>query len=118
MIPEAAVEAAFRAVWGPNPGNPLDQADAHLLKQLRTALEAAAPHMLAVVSTEEALDALPVGSIVLSDAYRYMVHGGADCGWPISFQRWIGGDWHRGGRSGSTHPDNFLPATVLYRPTP
>lgn len=66
------------------------------------------------VTTAEELDSLPAGSVVLSDPYRYMVHGGADCGWPVAFQRWDDGMWHRGARSGSTHPDNFLPATVLH----
>lgn len=68
------------------------------------------------VSTVEELDALPEGTVVLSDAYRYMMHGGADCGWPVSFQKWPDGDWHRGARSSDTHPDNFLPASVLYEP--
>ncbi|UYL88331.1 hypothetical protein SEA_EVEPICKLES_44 [Arthrobacter phage EvePickles] len=69
-----------------------------------------------IITTTEELDSLPVGSVVLSDAYRYMVHGGADCGWPIAFQRWDDKLWHRGARSGDTHPDNFLPATVLHEP--
>jgi hypothetical protein len=68
------------------------------------------------VTTVAELDALPVGSVVLSDTYRYMVHGGGDVGWPITFQRWDSGLWYRGGRSSDTHPDNFLPATVLYSP--
>ncbi|WP_426940282.1 hypothetical protein [Pseudarthrobacter sp. S6] len=62
------------------------------------------------VTTVEELDALPIGSVVLSDAYT------GQSGQKISFQRWDDGDWHRGARSGDTHPDNFLPATVLYSP--
>jgi len=69
------------------------------------------------ITTVEELDALPIGSVVLSDAYRYMMHGGADCGWRVSFQRWNDRLWHRGGRASDTHPDNFLPATVLYEGT-
>ena len=65
------------------------------------------------ITTAEELDALPEGTVVLSESY----HSGVD-GMALSFQRWYDGDWHRGGRSGSTHPDNFLPATVLYEPTP
>lgn len=61
------------------------------------------------VTTVEELNALPVGSVVLSDAYRHSIED-----WPVSFQRWGDGDWHRGARSGDTHPDNFLPATVLH----
>lgn len=61
------------------------------------------------VTTEEELDALPPGSVVLSLSYL-----GQPSGQRISFQRWPDGDWHRGARSGSTHPDNFLPATVLH----
>lgn len=46
MIPEAAVEAAFQSMYAPGPSNPLSEDDAFLLRQLRAALEAAAPHML------------------------------------------------------------------------
>jgi hypothetical protein len=47
MISDKAVEAAFLSMWGPNPSNPSDSGDAHLLKELRKALEAAAPYMIA-----------------------------------------------------------------------
>jgi hypothetical protein len=65
------------------------------------------------ITTVAELDALPDGSVVLSDSYHSDVDGTA-----ISFQRWYDGRWHRGARSGDTHPDNFLPATVLYTPEP
>lgn len=61
------------------------------------------------ITTVAELDALAVGSVVLSLAYHSDVNGMA-----IVFQRWYDGLWHRGARSGDTHPDNFLPATVLY----
>ena len=61
------------------------------------------------VTTAEELDALPVGSVVLSDPYRHHSHG-----YPVAFQRWDTGNWHRGGRSSDTHPDYILPATVLH----
>lgn len=61
------------------------------------------------VDTAEELDTLPVGSVVLSEGYHHYANG-----MPISFQRWYGGDWHRGGRAASTHPDNFLPVKVLW----
>jgi hypothetical protein len=61
------------------------------------------------VTTVEELDALPVGSVVLSEEVTH--HEG---GWALAYQRWQDGDWHRGARSGSTHPDNFLPATALH----
>jgi hypothetical protein len=64
------------------------------------------------ITTAEELDALPNGTVVLSIGYHSDVDGTA-----ISFQRWYDGDWHRGARSGSTHPDNFLPVTVLHEPT-
>jgi hypothetical protein len=63
------------------------------------------------ITTAEELDALPVGSVVLSQDYRHHVDE-----WRVSFQRWQDGDWYRGARSSHTHPDNFLPATVLHTP--
>ncbi|MDQ0854807.1 hypothetical protein QFZ79_002918 [Arthrobacter sp. V4I6] len=65
------------------------------------------------ITTEEELDALPNGSVVLSQVYRHYLNG-----MDISFQRWEDGLWHRGARSTDTHPDNFLPVTVLHEPTP
>lgn len=61
------------------------------------------------VTTDEELDALPEGTVVLSETYRHFVDE-----WQVSLQRWSDGAWHRGGRAASTHPDNFLPATVIY----
>lgn len=63
-----------------------------------------------MVTTEAELDALPPWSVVLSTSYT------SQGDHRISFQRWEDGDWHRGARCGSTHPDNFLPATVLHEP--
>lgn len=76
-------------------------------------LEAAAPYATTGqrVTTEDDLDALPIGTVVLSEDVTH--HEG---GWAISYQRWQDGAWHRGARSGSTHPDNFLPATILHVP--
>lgn len=65
------------------------------------------------IETEEELDALPVGTVVLSKAYQHHVDGV-----PVSFQRWPDGRWYRGARSSDTHPDVFLPAIVLHEPTP
>jgi hypothetical protein len=61
------------------------------------------------ITTVEDLDALPVGTVVLSDAYRRHVGD-----WQVAFQRWDDGDWHRGGRAAHTLPDYIIPATVLY----
>lgn len=72
------------------------------------ALEASKPR--AITTTEE-LDALPVGTVVLSDTYRHYIDK-----WQVAFQRWSDGEWHRGARAVETHPDNFLPATVLHEP--
>lgn len=65
------------------------------------------------VRTVEELDALPVGTVVLStacvakqDGYEY----------PCAFQKLYTGEWHRGGRLSDTHPDYFLPARVLCHP--
>jgi len=63
------------------------------------------------IGTAEELDTLPVGSVVLSDPYRHHSHG-----FPVAFQRWEDGLWHRGGRSSDTHPDYILPAAVLHEP--
>ncbi len=61
------------------------------------------------VSTEDELAALPAGSVVLSEKYRHH-----ESGMQIAFQKWVDGDWHRGGRGSFTHPDYFLPATVIW----
>jgi hypothetical protein len=66
------------------------------------------------IETEEDLDSLPVGSVVLSKEYQVLGDGGF---WPVSFQRWDDRTWHRGNRSGDTHPDNFLPVTVIHEPS-
>jgi hypothetical protein len=72
------------------------------------AREAAKPR---VIETVEELEALPNGSVVLSEVYRHYVNG-----MDISFQRWEDGLWHRGARSTDTHPDNFLPVKVIHEP--
>lgn len=64
-----------------------------------------------IIKTPEELDILPVGAVVLSEPYTHHENGVR-----ISFQRWDDGQWHRGARAGSTHPDNFLPVTVLFDP--
>jgi ribonucleotide monophosphatase NagD (HAD superfamily) len=63
------------------------------------------------ITTAEELDALPIGSVVLSDTYRHFVDE-----WRVAFQRWSDGEWHRGARAICTHPDNFLPATLMHDP--
>lgn len=70
-------------------------------------------HKPRVITTLEELDALPMGSVVLSQEAE---HYTGDF-W-ISYQLWADNEWHRPGRASHTHPDNFLPATVLYEPTP
>lgn len=52
QIRDEAVEAAFRAMYGPGPSNPANDGDAHLLKELRKGLEAAAPYMLVQAGRE------------------------------------------------------------------
>lgn len=63
------------------------------------------------VASIEELDALPFGSVVISLEYRHYRNGML-----VSFQKWDDGQWYRVGRSRDTHPDYFLPATVLYTP--
>lgn len=84
----------------------------HAAETIAERLDAAGYTKPRVITTEEELDELPVGSVVLSMVYVRQQ------GWPVAFQRWDSGDWHRGGRSSFTHPDNFLPATVLWEPKP
>jgi len=61
------------------------------------------------VFTVDELDLLPIGSVVLSETYTHYLDD-----WPVAFQRWSDGEWHRGARSSDTHPDNFLPAKVIH----
>jgi hypothetical protein len=82
-----------------------------VMAELAAAILAAGYRKPRTITTEAELDALPNGSVVLSEVYT------AHHGQAISFQRWEDGLWHRGARSGSTHPDNFLPVTVLYEPS-
>jgi hypothetical protein len=65
-----------------------------------------------VVFTEDELDQLPIGSVVLSETYRHYADD-----WQVAFQRWSNGEWHRGARSTDTNPDNFLPAKVIHEAT-
>lgn len=58
------------------------------------------------VTTEDELDTLPVGTVILSPTY-------AAEGMPVAFQKWADGLWHRGRRCGDTHPAYFLPALHL-----
>ncbi|MGP9033657.1 hypothetical protein ACT17S_11365 [Glutamicibacter mysorens] len=65
------------------------------------------------VNSVEELDALPVGTVVLSTAYVAKQDGYE---YPCAFQKLYTGEWHRGGRLSDTHPDYFLPARVLCHP--
>lgn len=101
-VPFAAVDAAYDAALG----------TAVTTGDIERILAAAANHLRGgAIATAEELDALPVGSVVLSHAYTHHENG-----MPIAFQRWTDGAWHRGARSSDTHPDNIIPATVLHRP--
>lgn len=62
------------------------------------------------ITTAEELDALPDGSVVLSDAYLYPKSDER-----VVFQR-VGLDWGRPFRSADTHPEYIVPATVLHTP--
>lgn len=65
------------------------------------------------ITTVEELDALPVGSVVLTatgrPAHPFVASQKYDNnGDPI---------WHRGGRLGGSHGDYVIPATVLFEPS-
>lgn len=66
------------------------------------------------VSTPAELDALPVGSVVLTDGKRLDARGPGS--YRLSFQRLYDGEWHRPGRSRGTDVEYVVPATVLFRP--
>lgn len=114
-IPKAALEAATKAVYQwlmlyTLPANyTLDReynsevADANSESLARAALLAAAPHRLEVVTTGEELEALWIGSVVLSDGNAYQHCGRGD---------WSGGDANRE-NSGIS-----LPATVIHNANP
>jgi hypothetical protein len=82
-------------------------------RKLADAILAAGYSRPRTITSADELDALPVGSVVLSAAYRHHATH-----MQVAFQRWDDGLWHRGGRAADTHPDNFVPATVLYEPAP
>lgn len=65
------------------------------------------------ITTAEELDALAVGSVVLTATSR------PEHPLVASQKYFNGGDpiWHRGGRLGGTHGDYILPATVLFEPS-
>lgn len=114
-VPDVALEAATKAVYEwlmlyTLPANyTLNReynsavADANSESLARAALQAAAPHMLEVVTTTEELEALWIGSVVLSDGNAYQRYGIND---------WYGGDSSRD-NSGIS-----LPATVIHNANP
>jgi hypothetical protein len=66
VIPAEAVEAAFKDESA-NPKRAISPSEIYAI------LEAAAPHLLATVSTAEELDALPHGSVIRSSHRHYWV---------------------------------------------
>jgi hypothetical protein len=81
------------------------------LDDLTKPLERAGYRKPRTITKAEELDALPNGSVVIADLTSH--HSG---GWPLAYQRWEDGAWHRGARAASTHPDYIVPATVLHEP--
>lgn len=65
------------------------------------------------ITTAEEMDALPVGSVVLSEAYRRDTN---DVRYRCAFQRLYDGAWYRGGRFRDTEVAYILPAVILHRP--
>lgn len=113
VIPAQAVEAADAAYRNTVPTG--DGSYQH--RAIRAALEAAAPHMMATVTTAEELDALPVGSVVRtagteSQSPRVAVK---DAVWKNESEWFVAdsSEWCLD----STELDD-LPATVLHTGTP
>lgn len=71
----------------------------------------AAADKAATITTVEELEALPVGTVVSSDGYRYSL---TYPNYPVSFQKLYDGLWHRGGRTADTHPELIIPARVIH----
>jgi hypothetical protein len=70
-------------------------------KKMQAALEAAAPHLIAQVTTVEELDALWLGAVVLSEGVAYQRYGNDE--WAAE------GRWYETGQV-------ELPAKVLHNP--
>ncbi|MGH3651479.1 hypothetical protein [Glutamicibacter sp.] len=66
-----------------------------------------------VVNSMEELEALPVGSVILSESYQYSL---TVPNYPVVFQKLYTQEWHRGGRLADTHPEIIIPARVIYQP--
>lgn len=66
----------------------------------------------AIITTVEELDALPVGSVVLSDEYRYSL---TYPNYTVSFQKLYDDSWHRGGRASDTHLSMIVPAQLIHQ---
>jgi hypothetical protein len=68
------------------------------------------------ITTASELDALPIGSVVLTAQPHKDTPFDDDGAYRLVFQRVYDGSWRRSGRARDTHPDYVLPATVLHRP--
>lgn len=92
---------------------PLDEVPGPRAREMRRKATAAlaAADKAATITTVEGLDALPVGSVILSDTYQYSL---TTPNYPVSFQKLYGGLWYRGGRSSNTHESYILPARVIH----
>ena len=101
-IPESAVEAAVAAVaknYGSS-GTPTNTVLWNrMVADVRTCLEAAAPHMNRAINSHEELDSLTRMSVVLSET--------------IAYQNYGDGDWAADGRFYHTSQIT-LPAKVLH----
>lgn len=71
----------------------------------------AAADNASIITTIDELDALPVGTVVSSDGYKYSRNYPH---YPVSFQKLYNGLWHRGGRTADTHPEYIIPAHVIH----
>jgi len=109
-IPEAAVVAAAKAlVWEQTHGCYTYRPDGHPKRDdndryadahARAALEAAAPHMQQMVTTQEELDAMPLNSVILDREGLPLHKDDSD-----RVEEWCYGD---------NAVDVYLPAKVLF----
>jgi len=104
VIPADAVEAAAKAIFGVDDATwdlQIQDVRDSYLEDAKNALEAATPYIRAQVATAEELDALWLGSVVLSQGVSYQRYGTNE--WAAE------GAWYETGQV-------ELPATILHDP--
>ena len=104
---QVAVEHGYPASYFPD-----GMAEVHAKSyRERAARIIAAADKAATITTVQALDARPVGTVVVSERYKYSL---THPNYPVSFQKLYDGRWHRGGRSSDTCPGLIVPARAIH----